>query len=180
MAKGRENQTGKASAGPLTSASGAEGLRDSTQQIVEDRLPTVASVRSKQTLFQGWISVAFWMSFGLLLEGLLGYKTPAYLLDNERRELFRLAHTHGTLLGLLLIVAALCAQWFKISPMPAAINALRVGAMLMPIGFLLAGIWHYESDPGLAIWLVPPAALLLIFGVVAFALASHAALRNKD
>jgi hypothetical protein len=32
----------------------------------------------------------------------------------------------------------------------------------------------------LAIWLVPPAALLLIFGVVAFALASYAGLRQKD
>lgn len=43
----------------------------------------------------------------------------------------------------------------------------------VPIGFLLGGIWHYESDPGLGIWLVPPAALLLIFGVVAFALAAR-------
>ena len=113
------------------------------------------------------------MTFGLLIEGLLGYKTPAYLLDNERRELFRLAHTHGTFLGLLLITAALCGQRFNLSPPRAAITALRVGAALMPLGFLFAGIWHYESDPGLGIWLVPPSALLLIFGVVALALASR-------
>lgn len=36
----------------------------------------------------------------------------------------------------------------------------------MPFGFLFAGIWHYDSDPGFAIWLVPPAALLIIFGVI--------------
>jgi hypothetical protein len=148
---------------------------DSNQQVVEAGLPhaAVASRLARQALFQGWISIAVWMTFGLLIEGLLGYKTPAYLLDNERRELFRLAHTHGTFLGLLLIVAALCGKGFDLSPPRAAIIALRVGAVLMPLGFLLAGIWHYESDPGLAIWLVPPSALLLIFGVVALALASR-------
>jgi hypothetical protein len=102
---------------------------------------------------------------------LLGYKTPAYLLDSERRELSRLAHTHGTFLGLLLIAAGLCGQRLSDSPPRAAMNALRVGALFMPLGFLISGIWHYESDPGLAIWLVPPSALLLIFGVIAFALA---------
>src|SRR5262249_58988323 len=119
------------------------------------------------------------MTFGLLIEGMLGYKTPAYMLDNERRELFRLAHTHGTFLGLLLIAAALCMQRFRLTPLRAALLALRVGSLIMPIGFLLAGIWHYESDPGLAIWLVPPAALLLIFGVVSFALASLSASRDN-
>ena len=59
---------------------------------------------------QGWVSVAVWMSFGLLLEGLLGYKIPTYLNDPQRRELFQLAHTHGTLLGLVLIGAALCGR----------------------------------------------------------------------
>ena len=135
--------------------------------------------RCKQMLAQGWISIAIWMTFGLLLEGLLGYKTPAYLLDNERRELFRLAHAHGTLLGVLLVAAALCIQRFQVAPLRAAMTSLCIGSVVMPLGFLLAGIWHYESDPGVAIWLVPPAALLLIFGVVAFALASVASLREK-
>lgn len=114
------------------------------------------------------------MTFGLLLEGLLGYKTPAYLADDVRRELFRLAHAHGTLLGVILVAAALCCQRFKIAPPRAALAALRIGAAVMPLGFLLAGIWHYESDPGLAIWLVPAAALLVIFGAISFALAARA------
>jgi hypothetical protein len=134
---------------------------------------------STQTLLQGWISIAVWMTLGLLLEGLLGYKTPAYLLDNERRELFRLAHAHGTLLGLLLVAAALCDAKFKLAAPRSVWLSLRVGAGLMPLGFLLAGIWHYESDPGLAIWLVPPAALLLICGVVAVAFACRARLREE-
>lgn len=125
------------------------------------------------TLFQGWLSVAIWMAFGLVLEGLLGYKIPAYLQDEERRALFRLAHTHGTFLGLALIAAALCGQRFNFSPPRVARIAFRLGTIIMPLGFLLAGIWHYESDPGLAVWLVPPAALLIIFGAAAFALASR-------
>ncbi|HST21263.1 MAG TPA: hypothetical protein VLR90_09120 [Blastocatellia bacterium] len=118
-------------------------------------------------IFQGWVSIALWMSVGLLLEGLLGYKIPAYLSDPQRRELFRLAHTHGTFLGLVLIAAALCNS----NPPRIARIALRTGAVLMPAGFLLAGIWHPEGDPGPAIWIVPPAALMLIFGVINIALA---------
>ncbi len=120
-------------------------------------------------LRQGWVSVAVWMTVGLLLEGLLGYKAPSYLSDPQRRELFRLAHSHGTLLGVILIVAALTAQRFSLpSRLPQL--SLRIGAVMMPVGFMLAGIWHPEGDPGLAIWLVPPGALLVIFGAVAIAL----------
>jgi hypothetical protein len=123
-------------------------------------------------LFQGWASLAFWMVVGLLLESLMAYKTPVYLQDTVRRELFRLGHAHGTVLGLVLIAAALSGERFKLQPARAAQMALRIGAILMPLGFLLAGIWHYESDPGLGIWLVPAGALLLIFGVISFALAA--------
>src|ERR1051325_6691731 len=65
---------------------------------------------NRSLIAQGWLAVAFWMSVGLLLEGLLGYKIPAYLSDPQRRELFRLAHAHGTLLGVVLIAAGLCAE----------------------------------------------------------------------
>jgi hypothetical protein len=121
---------------------------------------------------QGWMAVAFWMTFGLLLEGLLGYKIPSYLDDSQRRELMRLAHTHGTLLGLVLVAAALCGERLAIAPARPIRFALRAGALLMPLGFLLAGIWHPEGDPGVAIWLVPLAALLAIFGVIGLALSA--------
>lgn len=122
-------------------------------------------------MLQGWISIALWMSFGLLLEGLIGYKIPAYLGDPQRRELFRLAHTHGTLLGLILIAAALCSQRSKMQPARVTRLALSIGSIFMPLGFLLAGVWHPEGDPGLAIWIVPPGALLVIFGAVSLAVA---------
>jgi hypothetical protein len=132
--------------------------------------PATIVTPTDRLLRQGWASIALWMSVGLLLEGLLGYKIPAYLNDPQRRELFRLAHTHGTLLGILLVVAALVLQRGAAVP-KAAHAALRIGAVLMPAGFLVAGIWHSEGDPGLAIWLVPPGALLVIYAAVAFALA---------
>lgn len=181
LSRNRENKTNKDGRRPVVDA---EQIEEPEERVAETQLTNGAALMPepavKQILLQGWISIAVWMTFGLLLEGLLGYKTPAYLLDNERRELFRLAHTHGTFLGLLLIAAALCAQRFGESPPRVAMNALRIGAFFMPFGFLLSGVWHYESDPGLAIWLVPPSALLLIFGVIAFALASHASLRQSD
>jgi hypothetical protein len=122
-------------------------------------------------LFQGWVSIAFWMAFGLLLESFLAYKIPGYLMDAQRRELLRLAHAHGTLLGIVLIVAALCVRQLQSRPARAIGLALQIGAVLLPSGFLLAGIWHPEGDPGIAIWLVPPGALLVIFGAIAMALA---------
>jgi hypothetical protein len=131
-------------------------------------------------MLQGWVSIAVWMSFGLLLEGLLGYKIPAYLGDPERRELFRLAHTHGTLLGLVLVAAALSSQRLRVGPTRAARIALRAGSIVMPIGFLLAGVYHPEGDPGLAIWLVPPSALLVIFGAVSLAMALAAKPAAED
>lgn len=132
--------------------------------------PAASASPADRLLRQGWASIAVWMSVGLLLEGLIGYKIPAYLSDPQRRELFRLGHTHGTLLGILLVVAALVLQRGAEVP-KAAWTALRIGAVLMPAGFFVAGIWHTESDPGLAIWLVPPGALLIIYAAVAFTLA---------
>lgn len=121
--------------------------------------------------FQGWIGIAIWMTFGLLLEGLLGYKIPAYLGDVQRRELFQLAHAHGTLLSVVLLIAALCAKSLAVEIPRLAQLALRLGTVLMPLGFLFAGLSHPEGDPGIAIWIVPFAALLVIFGAISLALA---------
>jgi hypothetical protein len=142
--------------------------------------PSHVAVWSRQAMFQGWLSIAVWMGFGLLLEGFLGYKIPAYLQDQQRRELFRLAHTHGTFLGLVLLAAAVVIQRLDVPPPRAARAAIRLGTVLMPLGFLLSGVWHSEADPGLAIWLVPPAALLVIFGAVALALASRTRGENRQ
>ena len=124
-------------------------------------------------LRQAWIGLAFWMTFGLLLEGLIGYRIPDYLSDPQRRELFRLAHAHGNVLSLILLASALGLAFGMTEPSRISVWALRIGVVVMPLSFLLAGIWHYSNDPGLAIWLVPPAALLVIFGIVGMALGTR-------
>jgi hypothetical protein len=125
--------------------------------------------RAGRAASQGWISLIFWMSIGLLLETLMAYKSPAYLDDAQRRELFRLAHAHGALLGLVLVVASLWIRRTGVEVSRSSLGALRLGAGILPLGFLLAGLWHVEGDPGLAIWLVPGGATLLIFGLISLA-----------
>jgi hypothetical protein len=120
----------------------------------------------RSAAFQSFVSVAGWLTFGLVLEGFLGYKTPAYLHDVVRRELFRLAHAHGTLLSVLLLVSALACDRFDLEVARSGQVSLRIGVTVLPLGFLIAGVWHYESDPGLAIWLVPVSAVMVLFGLV--------------
>lgn len=119
-----------------------------------------------------WFSLLFWMSAGLLFEGLIGFRAPVYLQDPVRRELFRLAHAHGTLLSILLLVVNLYLLKGIISPPKIAVRALQAGVIIMPLGFLLGGAWHYESDPGPLIFLAPIGGLLIIFGIAAIALSS--------
>ena len=91
---------------------------------------------------------------------------PALLDDPVRRDLFRLAHAHGTLLNLVLIAAAICTRLELIRLGPIASLGLRSAVVLLPLGFLLGGLWHYKDDPGLGIFLVPAGALLLLATLV--------------
>jgi len=111
---------------------------------------------------QGWISLAIWVVFGLLVEGLIGFRRPALLDDSVRREMFRLAHAHGTLLNLVLIGAAICARLDLIRVGRLTLLGLCTAVVLLPLGFLFGGLWHFKDDPGVAIVLVPMGAVLLL------------------
>jgi hypothetical protein len=111
---------------------------------------------------QGWISLAGWIVFGLLIEGLIGFRSPVLLDDSIRRDMFRLAHAHGTLLNLVLIAAAICARLDLIRLGRVTSLGLRAAVVLLPGGFLFGGIWHFKDDPGVAILLVPVGAVLLL------------------
>lgn len=124
-------------------------------------MPSTSSETSA-LIRQGWISLAAWLAFGILIEGLIGFRTPALLDDSVRRDMFRLAHAHGTLLNLVLIAAAVCAQLELIRLGRISSLGLRAAVILLPSGFLLGGIWHFKDDPGLGICLVPLGALLLL------------------
>jgi hypothetical protein len=118
--------------------------------------------RCAELIFQGWISLAGWIVFGLLIEGLIGFRSPALVDDSVRRQMFRLAHAHGTLLNLVLIAAAISARLDLVRLGRLTSLGLRAAVILLPIGFLLAGVWHFKDDPGVAILLVPLGALLLL------------------
>ncbi|QQS32697.1 MAG: hypothetical protein IPM50_13715 [Acidobacteriota bacterium] len=129
-------------------------------------------INETSALKQAWISIAVWMTLGLLLEGLLAFRSPAYLQDEVRREMFRLAHSHGGVLNLLLLAAAFYIRIYSPKFPKAAMLALRLGVVLMPVGFLLGGVWHSDSDPGPGVFLAPLGGLMIIFGVVSVAVSA--------
>jgi len=116
----------------------------------------------------GWTAIAAFMLLGLVLESFHLIKAPFYFDLHLRRELFTLAHAHGTLFGILNVVFALTAERCLSSAQgrQRASLALRIGALLVPLGFLLGAIGAAEGDPSLLISLVPVGALLVL-GVAA-------------
>ena len=122
---------------------------------------------------QGWISLAALIAFGILIEGLSGFRSPALLDDMIRRDMLRLAHAHGTLLNLMLIVAAICARLDLILLGRAAAWELRTAVLVLPLGFLFGGLWHFKDDPGFAIGLVPIGAVLLLVSAIHIALTTR-------
>ncbi len=120
----------------------------------------------------GWWSLLFWLTLGLGLEALHGFKLGWYLdVGHEmRRLMFTLAHAHGTLLALVHLAAGFTLRLvpgctFK----PAASSALFGAAVLLPLGFLLGGVVVYGGDPGPGVFLVPVGGLLLLYGVASAA-----------
>jgi hypothetical protein len=85
--------------------------------------------------------------------------------------MWRLAHAHGTLLGILcLVFAALADRHVPETIRPRVAALIRWGAVLMPLGFFLGGVLNSEGDPSLGILLVPVGALFLIVALVRVAL----------
>ena len=142
----------------------------STEPATNERRPVAREYFSLAS--QGWFSLAVFMTFGLLFEGLIGYRSPPYLNDPIRRELFRLAHFHGTALSLLLVVADMYLRSRDFEIPRAAALSLRIGAIVMPLGFLFGGMSTTETDPHFSIILSPIGGVMLIFAVIAIALAS--------
>lgn len=127
--------------------------------------PTSASDRH---LRFGWWSLFSFLTLGVVLETLHGFKIGWYLnVDVEmRRLMFTLAHAHGTLLALVNIALGLTLRvvpGFEISRYASL--AVNWGGLLLPLGFLLGGIVVHEGDPGLGVIFVPIGAFLLLYGV---------------
>ena len=122
----------------------------------------------------GWWALLLFLTLGITLEGLHGFKVGWYLnVSNEtRRLMLTLAHAHGVLLALVNIAFALTLRTFDRPQGRAPTIASRclMGAtVFIPGGFLLGGVVIYRGDPGLGIFLVPLGALALIAAVLAIA-----------
>jgi hypothetical protein len=114
------------------------------------------------------------LPLGLALEALHAWKVRGFLESETRRELWRLAHAHGTLLAVLLLCFVAVAERHLAPERHAAISReLRLGAIAMPLGFFLGGVLNSEGDPSLGIALVPLGALALITALVRAALATR-------
>src|SRR5205814_10634926 len=88
-----------------------------------------------------------------------------------RLLMFTLAHAHGTALALVNIVAGLTARNVeRVELRPGVSFCLIWAGLLFPLGFFLGGLVSYGGDPGLGIWLVPIAALMLFYSIARIAL----------
>jgi hypothetical protein len=124
----------------------------------------------------GWTSLAVWALLGLALEAAHGWKLAMYLDDALAQRLLRLGHAHGVLLAcvhLLYAVAGVPLLASRDDGGRSTGRLLRVAGVLMPIGFALSAWGHSESDPGLAIWLVPIGGLCLLAGLFTLARQSY-------
>lgn len=135
----------------------------------------MSDAAARKALICGWILLAVFLPLGMTLEALHALKFPAYLRSDLRRELWTLAHAHGTLLGILCLAFASVGER-AIADLRARASVsfwLRVGAVLLPCGFFLGGILNHEGDPSWGILLVPVGAACLLVALVRAAFASR-------
>ncbi len=126
----------------------------------------------KRHLRFGWWSLFVFVLLGTILEGLLGFKSDHYVTaDNEiRRMMWTLAHAHGALLGLVHIAFALTVHsGASTTPHRWISPSLMTASILLPGGFFAGGIFPFENDPGVGVWVVPLGACFMIAAVLLIA-----------
>ena len=140
-------------------------MESTTEDSTVRRTETV-----KRHLRFGWWSLFVFILLGTVLEGLMGFKWTSYVTNDTRQMLWRLAHAHGTLLGLVHIAFALTVhsavgatphRW--ISP------SLITASILLPGGFFAGGIFTFNGDPGVGVLVVPLGASFMIAAVLLIA-----------
>jgi len=124
--------------------------------------------RDRTSLRWGWTLLFFGALAGTALEVAHAFKLAAYLDDPLTRLLLTLAHAHAVGLALVLLAHA----HVGVDPRPWTGRLLRIGAVLLPLGFALGAIAHPESDPSIGIVLAPLGALLVLVALARLALAS--------
>lgn len=118
----------------------------------------------------GWWSLIFFVSLGLALEAMHGFKVGWYLdaMNETRRLMFTLAHAHGALLALTHV--AFAGTVWLVGPsrreaVAFASRGLSAASIFLPLGFFLGGFGVAGGDPGLGIVFVPLGAASLLFSL---------------
>jgi hypothetical protein len=137
---------------------------------MSDDLNALRRVVARRHHIFGWSALLLFLSLGAFLELLHGFKMSFYLDPGQRlrRELWTLAHAHGTLLGLTQIgFAAGLTQFgrWTAGRLKLVSFFLFDATLLIPLGFFLGGLFPSESDPWVGVLLVPLGALLLFIAV---------------
>jgi hypothetical protein len=113
-----------------------------------------------------WGLLAF-VVLGAALETFHAVKAPLFVDAGQEttRLLLRLAHAHGTLVSILNVVFALVVRARPAAGTKAASACMLAALVLLPLGFLVGGLFAHGGDPGLGIVLVPPGAIALAAGI---------------
>lgn len=125
---------------------------------------------TRRHLRLGWLAILVFLTLGIVLEALHGFKVDWYLnvANDTRRLMWTLAHAHGVLIGLLHLGFAFTLRELDAedAAWPRTVSPCLTGAtVLLPGGFFLGGVMVYDGDPGVGILLVPVGALLLLVAV---------------
>jgi hypothetical protein len=154
-------------------------------RISNESLSPGSSLIERRHLRFGWWALLVFLTLGLALETLHGFKVEAYLrVSNEtRRLMWTLAHAHGTLLALVNIAFAVSLGFFPAwaeRKRTFASVSLLAATVLMPAGFFLGGTFIYGGDPGLGILLVPVGGILLFAAVLLTGLATGGPAKRQE
>lgn len=141
-----------------------------TDPLAAAGLDDAARSCSRRHVRIGWWSLLCFLSLGILLESMHGFKVAWYLdvANDTRRMMLTLAHAHGTLFSLVHVafgLTVLTRPGWPARSRGHASRCLTAATILIPLGFLLGGLVTHAGDPGLGILLVPAGALLLLFAV---------------
>jgi hypothetical protein len=112
------------------------------------------------------------LAAGLWLEAMIGLRAAGWVDDPLRREMLRLGHAHGAILGVLnLAIGWVIVRLQTPEPWAPRIRlAAWLGALCVGVGFFGGGLWHGASDPGPLVLIVPAGALMLLASCVSVVL----------
>ena len=131
----------------------------------------------RKHLLIGWWSLLIFLTLGLVLEAMHGFKVQWYVgaQNSTRRLMFTLGHAHGTMLSLVHIAFAFSVRELARYGSVAGATSwcLVLAGILLPVGFLVGGAYTFDGDPGLGILMVPIGGVLLLVSVLMTALSVH-------